>query len=144
MFDRKQYYLDNRDKILAQVKEHKKTYIDLSRRDYKSNLRMLLKKAQRRKNKEFNLVPDDLYEIWDKQNGLCAYSKVPLKIEANHLETCSLDRINSSLGYVKGNVQLVCAIVNRMKQEFSEEDFLFYCELITNANKKTTHNNGLL
>lgn len=134
----KEYYLRNREEIIRKNSEYKKNNIELRFRDMKSHLRYILSKARLRKNKEFNLIPEDLYELWDKQNGLCAYSKVPLNNIANHLHMASLDRIDSNLGYVKNNIQLVCTAVNRMKQEFSEQDFLNLCELITNERKKTT------
>jgi hypothetical protein len=67
-------------------------------------------------------------------------SGLPLLIEANQTTTVSLDRIDSSIGYVRGNLQLVTAVVNRMKQEFPQEDFLQMCETITNYTQKTTRN----
>lgn len=133
------YYLRNRERIIKRNRKYKDNNVELRHRDIKSHLRYLLGKAKLRKNKEFNITAEDLYELWDKQNGLCAYSKVPLNNIANHLELTSLDRIDSSKGYVKGNIQLLANVVNRMKQMFSEEDFLKYCELITDTNRKTTH-----
>lgn len=132
----KKYYERNRDKIIAQTREHKKTYVELRHRDMKSHLRYLLGKARLRKKHEFDITPEDLYELWEKQNGLCAYSKQPLNNEVNHLQMASLDRIDSKIGYVKGNIQLLCFAVNKMKQEFSEEDFLKFCFFITDAKRK--------
>lgn len=134
---RRQYYLNNRERIINRTREYKKSHVDLRFRDYKAHLRYILGKARLRKH-EFNLVPEDLYKLWDEQNGLCAYSKVPLNNIANHLHMASLDRIDSKQGYIKGNIQLVCAAVNRMKQDFSEQEFLTFCELITNAKQKNT------
>jgi hypothetical protein len=48
--------------------------------------------------------------------------------------TLSIDRINSNLGYLKDNIVLVTAIVNSMKNELSEENFLFLIKQITNYN----------
>jgi len=42
----------------------------------------------------------------------------------NSLKTVSVDRIDSSKGYVPGNVQLVCKWVNLAKQDYSNEDML--------------------
>ena len=133
----RKYYLKNRDKIITKTKEHKKTYVALHKRDTKSYLRYLLGKAKLRKKHEFSITPEDLYELWDKQNGLCIYSKKPLNIETNHLQRASLDRIDSSRGYVKENIQLVTYAVNKMKQEFSEVDFLEFCFSITDAKRKS-------
>jgi len=130
------YYLRNREKIIARTREHKETYVNLNRRDMKSHLRYILGKARLRIKWECTITPEDLYDLFEKQNGLCAYSKVPLTYVAYDLNMASLDRIDSTVGYVKENIQLVCTAVNRMKQEFSEKDFLKYCELITNERKR--------
>lgn len=132
---KRKYYLKNRDHILEQSKINKIGKIPLYRRDMKSYIRYLCGKAKLR-TKEFNLTYEQLYELWDKQKGLCAYTKMPLNNIANHLEAASLDRIDSTKGYVKDNIQFVCTAVNRMKQEFSENDFLRFCELITNNKNK--------
>ncbi len=134
----KSYYERNREECLARSRKQKENYIPLHRRDMKSFIRYLFGKAKIRHKQEFNLTYDDLYEQWDKQNGLCVYTKVPLNNEVNHLEAASLDQINSLIGYQRNNIQFVCAVVNRMKQEFSEEIFLKYCELITNEKQKNT------
>ncbi len=134
---KREYYLRNREKIIAQTRKYKETYVDLHRRDMKSYLRYLLGKARLRKKHEFDITPEDLYELWEKQNGLCAYSKKPLNNIANHLQRASLDRIDSKIGYVKDNVQLVTYAVNKMKQEFSEDDFLELCFTITDAKRKS-------
>jgi hypothetical protein len=42
----------------------------------------------------------------------------------------SLDRIDSSVGYVRGNVQFVCNVVNRIKQELLQEELLLWCKRI--------------
>ncbi len=133
---RREYYLKHRDRLLEYARVQRQGYIPLYRRDMKSYIRYLCGKAKLRKRKEFDLTYDYLYDVWDKQNGLCAFSGVPLNNEANHNEAGSLDRIDSSIGYIEGNVQFVCAIVNRMKQELPDQDFLRFCELITNNRNK--------
>lgn len=132
-----QYYLKNREYIIKRNTEYKKNNAPLHHRDVKSHLRYILGKAKLRKQ-VFNIVAEDLYDLWDKQNGLCAYSRLPLNNRPTDLQLASLDRIDSSIGYEKGNIQLVCSAVNRMKQEFSEQDFLYFCEHIANTNKKNT------
>ena len=50
--------------------------------------------------------------------------------------TASLDRIDSSLGYVKNNVQWVHKDINKMKQELNENYFKNLCKIIA---KKWEH-----
>jgi hypothetical protein len=104
-----------------------------------SKLKNLVTKARLR-TKEFDPDVDweYLFDIWCNQNGKCIYSGLPLSTEINHPHTISLDRKDSKQGYVKGNLQLVSASVNRMKQEFSEEFFLSLCEKITNNKSEIT------
>lgn len=98
-----------------------------------SKLKNLVTKTKLRKpDTDPDLDWRDLFDLWDKQNGKCAYSGLPLSIETNHPEIVSLDRIDSGLGYTKDNLQLLAWSVNKMKQEFSEEYFLKMCSLIAN------------
>ena len=48
----------------------------------------------------------------------------------------SIDRINSSLGYTKDNVQLFAAIVNGMKTDLPDSEFIKICSIITDNNNK--------
>ena len=50
----------------------------------------------------------------------------------------SIDRIDSSQGYTKGNVQWVTNQVNFMKKDLIQQDFINWCKLIYNhhINKK--------
>lgn len=104
-----------------------------------SKLKNLCTKAKLR-NQEFDPDIDweNLYDIWVEQNGRCAYSGMPLSIETNHPHTVSLDRTDSSKGYVRGNLKLLSWSVNKMKQDLKEDEFLELCFLITEKQKKTT------
>lgn len=44
--------------------------------------------------------------------------------------TASLDRINSSLGYIEGNVQWVHKYVNAMKLDHNQDEFIRWCALV--------------
>lgn len=110
------------------------SYIPLQERDIISRLNFLCTKAKGRK-KEFSITTSDLIDVLVKQNGRCAYTKLPLLATANQFNTVSLDRVDSSKGYVIGNIQLVCTAINKMKQEYTEEMFLLFCWLVTQNNK---------
>ena len=71
---------------------------------------------------EFEYLADLLIE----QDFKCALSGLPL--EAMNLNNnASLDRIDSSVGYVKGNVQWVVSEINMMKQQYTQERFIELC-----------------
>lgn len=84
---------------------------------------------------EFTLTVDDLEAQWVAQEGRCAYTGEPLSfpevmnakgmIRADF--TASLDRRDSTIGYVPGNVQWVHKIVNIMKMDLDERTFVGFC-----------------
>jgi hypothetical protein len=70
-----------------------------------------------------------------KQDYKCAITGIPLHlgyrkkdIRANR--TASLDRIDSSKGYVEGNLQWVDKTINRLKNNYSMEEFVRLCTLV--------------
>jgi hypothetical protein len=97
--------------------------------DVLSRLRNLCTKARNR-DRDVEIDEFYLFDMWNKQMGRCAYSAIPLTLDINCYNTVSLDRIDSGKDYLRGNVQLVCAAVNKMKQEYSEELFLHLCKSI--------------
>lgn len=87
------------------------------------------------KNLDFTISFDTIYDLWNRQKGLCAISKIPMTLiigQNRSLYNMSLDRIDSSKGYTPDNVQLVCDIVNRMKLDASLQEFINLCRLISN------------
>lgn len=91
----------------------------------------------RRRDHEFNLTSDFLSKLWQEQKGICPYSKVTLLLNNNskrHKDirySASLDRIDSSLGYVEGNVQFVSTAINYMKNTLTHQECMAFLDLIT-------------
>ena len=57
----------------------------------------------KKRGKEYNLTVDDINEMYESQNGLCYWFKIPL-IPSNkpkHPQQPSLDRIDRNKGYTK-------------------------------------------
>ncbi len=50
-----------------------------------------------------------------------------MTLEAGKLETVSIERIDSGIGYTRENTILVCNAVNRMKSDFSLQEFYDLC-----------------
>lgn len=94
----------------------------------------LLKRAKRR-NITFTISPEYAWSQYEKQNGCCNITGIPIIFGKNSIEwyqttTCSLDRIDSSQGYVEGNVQWVHTDINKMKYDLDILDFINTCKLI--------------
>lgn len=79
---------------------------------------------------DWTLTIDDVADVYDKQNGLCALTDESIAFpEVGHPQKAiaSIDRIDSAKGYVKENIQLVTRQVNMMKQSYSQESFIETC-----------------
>lgn len=74
------------------------------------------------------------WELFLSQNRKCSLTGLVLKFGRKN-KTASLDRIDSSKGYIEGNVQWVHKDINLMKQSFSQETFIEYCRLVTKCQK---------
>jgi len=96
-----------------------------------SKLRNLCTKAKHRK-RDCEIDEFYLFDIWKQQSRLCVYSGIQMTLDTKCYNTVSLDRIDSTKDYLRGNVQLVCSAVNKMKQEYSEELFIHLCTSISN------------
>jgi hypothetical protein len=88
------------------------------------------------RNQENNLTLLYLKEVWDKQNGICPYTGIKLKDwdykpKSNSMYTASLDRIDSSKGYIEGNVQFISRNINMMKNNLSHEETVELCKAIS-------------
>ena len=75
---------------------------------------------------DWNVSFDYLAELLIEQDFKCALTGWDIHaMEVN--SPASLDRIDSSIGYVEGNLQWVNSKVNMMKQQYSQEDFIKVC-----------------
>lgn len=99
-----------------------------------------IRKCASKRNLEFTLTIEEAWELFLKQNRKCRFSKIELtfpikfkdKNQGNY--TASLDRIDSDKGYTKDNVQWVHKLINIMKQDMKDEEFIEWCKLITKEN----------
>lgn len=91
-----------------------------------------------RRNIEFNITAEDLWQIYLQQKGFCALSGdeiiFPTRAVSSREENASLDRIDSNKPYTKDNVQWVTKIVNVMKQSLSNKNFVIMCKKIAGHN----------
>lgn len=71
---------------------------------------------------DFDIDLDYVMEIFDAQGGKCALTGVALLHEYNNMASASIDRIDSSKGHVKGNIQIICQCINRMKNKHSNAE----------------------
>ena len=93
-----------------------------------------LKHSAKSRNIEINLTIEDIWKIFEQQNRKCKLSGLELNFAKSQKDkndtTASLDRIDSSGGYVQDNVQWVHKKVNIMKNKFNENEFIEICKKI--------------
>jgi hypothetical protein len=107
-------------------------------RDEYTGFRDFLRRIKRR-DYEYNIDLKYLKEIWDNCN-ICVYSGAQLVLPThrkhnNPLLTASIDRIDSTKGYVKGNIQYISITANHAKNSMSHEQMLEFCRLIMESKK---------
>jgi hypothetical protein len=96
-----------------------------------------IKCKARNKNIPFDITIEQAWELFLKQDKKCALTNFPLTFsESRHVEaekqTASLDRIDSSKGYIVGNIQWIHKQINYMKHMMSQETFINWCQLVVN------------
>jgi len=94
------------------------------------------KKSAELRGLVFDLSIEDIWFLYTVQEGRCALSGISIGwSEVGAIHSASIDRIDSSMGYIKGNVQLLHKDVNFMKQQFSQEYFIEVCKAIADKVK---------
>ncbi len=101
-----------------------------NRKNEFSPFRTLLASCKKR-NKECNLDLLYLKELWESQNGICPVTKVKLEIKPSHNKNyqASIDRIDSSIGYLKGNVRFTSVSVNWLKSNLNDDHLREFIEI---------------
>jgi hypothetical protein len=88
------------------------------------------------RNREYNVSGEYLWKLFLEQDRKCALSGIHLifakfATPKGMLEqTASLDRIDSSKGYIVGNVQWIHKSLNGMKSDMSDDEFIAWCCLV--------------
>ena len=95
----------------------------------------VIKNRAKKRGYVINIDIKYAWNLYLQQNCKCALSGLPIEFAISNKKvsetTASLDRIDSSKGYVEGNVQWVHKHVNVMKNVFEQNYFISLCELIT-------------
>ena len=85
------------------------------------------KKSAVKRQQLFDLTISDIVTCWDAQKNICAYSGRKMTLVSGELNTVSIERIDSNVGYTPKNTILVCQAINRMKSDFEFAEFYDLC-----------------
>ncbi len=97
-----------------------------------------IKNGAEKRNIDFKLTPEFLWKLYENQKGLCALTNLPIvltnKIKNQNVDwdviTASLDRIDNTKSYTEDNVWWVHKTVNRLKNNYSLEELLYWSKLL--------------
>lgn len=92
--------------------------------------------SKKRRVIELKIDKEYAWNLFLEQNGKCKLTGLDLKFPERQVDkswTASLDRIDSSLGYIEGNVQWVHKDINMMKRIYSQDYFIKMCRLVANG-----------
>ena len=100
----------------------------------------VLKYGAKKRGLEFTITTEYAYKILEKQGFKCFLSNLPIELGNQSINngrwTATLDRIDSTKGYIEGNVQWLHKDINTMKWAFTQEQFIDYCRLVTENNNQ--------
>lgn len=100
-----------------------------------------LKKGADKRNLDFNITIKYAWKLFEKQNRTCALTGVDIHLEINYhikkdIQTASLDRIDPTKGYIRGNVQWIHKNLNWMKMDFQQEEFIKICNQVAKTHPR--------
>lgn len=94
----------------------------------------IIKDANKRKI-QVSVSEEYLLKLIEEQNFKCALTGLDIYFGPDKKRTASLDRIDSSIGYIEGNLQWVHKHINISKQYFSQEYYIEMCKNVAKYNK---------
>lgn len=89
---------------------------------------------------QFEVDMEYLWNLFLEQNGKCKLSGMELSLKRKNSKgekierTASLDRIDSTQGYIVGNVQWVHKVINQLKWSYDQKFFIDICKKIAENN----------
>lgn len=84
-----------------------------------------------RRDKDVEVDLGYLLDMYDQCGGLCLVTGIPMTHSPNSPETnISVDRKDCEIGYVPGNIRLVCATVNVMRGRMDDRGLLWWSEAV--------------
>ena len=92
-----------------------------SRKSFPTTLSGMVTRTRDRRPEDHNIDVEHLYGIWPKDNK-CPILKTPFTTGGDRNDSPSLDRIDSSKGYQKGNVRVISTLANRMLNNASRQE----------------------
>jgi hypothetical protein len=131
-------YEENREELLAKARqwkednrEHCAEYNKRKREERQYDPELFVRdvmdrvrESARTRDLELDIDKDYIRQLLIESNGVCSMSGVKLSTMHNDPNKASIDRIDSSKGYIKGNVRVVATRSNLIKNKWSDAEIL--------------------
>ena len=136
---RKAWYRAHRELVIEYVRRHKEKASNLRHSGdlfTVMNLRLYkLRSRAKKKGIPATITVEDLMECYKIQDCKCYYSGMPLVLTmtgngdiTDNPYQITVDRLDSTKGYEKGNIVLCCLVANSAKSVLSSEEFYSFVE----------------
>ena len=121
----RRHYLKNRDQYLERARRQRK-YAKEKLSPEALILRRIRGSAKAR-GLEFDLELEDIIIP-----AVCPYLGIPLEFGEGHPQrnSYSVDRVDNSLGYIKGNIEVISHMANMMKQDSTKDEQIRFAKEI--------------
>jgi len=101
-----------------------------------------IQRSAARRSLEFDISIEYIWNLFVDQEKRCALTETPLifarcKVDRSKI-TASLDRIDSTKGYVEGNVQWVHKTINYIKMDLDQNEFVEWCSKVVECMRPST------
>jgi hypothetical protein len=105
---------------------------------FRLHMKCIKNPDRKKKNSSIDFDIGYLKEVWDSQDGICPFAgiKMSLRTMKDSLKSritaycASVDRIDNSIGYVRGNIRFVCHMANMARNKYSDEQVIEFCRLV--------------
>jgi hypothetical protein len=102
-----------------------------------------IKRQSKERDIPFSVTIQYIGNLFERQKGVCALTGTVLtlkKTSTDKTQTASLDRKDSSKGYIRGNLQWVHKSINKLKSNLQQESFIYLCYQVTKHHKEVNKN----
>ena len=131
----KEYYEKNKEKIINRSREwykvNKQRVREEAKLRHRNDIRKTMISNSKQRSKKLNLPHNiELEDLTIPE--FCSILGIQLKVgdDSSKPYSPSLDRIDSGLGYIKGNIQIISHLANTMKSSATPEQLIKFADWI--------------
>jgi hypothetical protein len=103
--------------------------------DFRWYIKNIIKNSKKKKQ-SYDIDLQYLKDLWELQHGICPITGCKLTLRTHNYKQirgpyqASLDRIDNTKGYIKGNVRFVSLMFNYARNIFSDEEVIDFCKTV--------------